>query len=350
MSLSPRPPIALRTRPLRWAALLPVTAGLILTGMPANAATVQDATITGSVTFQEPDPDRTVEVFREQAGAWTEDEARQTIAATDGTYVVRAPAGEPVKIRVSYGTHDYGYWYGDGFGEVTAVPVQAAAGKTLRNVDLDVPAPAYVSGRVTDRAGQGVPALVVPSINNDGGLRPTTDGPIETTASGEFSVILPAQHETSVMGLSPDGNAWAWLTGGSLAEPNFYTFLSPFENRQVENIVLPIGQPSSSSTKPTPTPAAATRLTATGPPVVRGAARKGAVLRATSGRWNLAPTQVRFQWLRNGKVIRGATKSAYRLHRADVRKRVSVRVTASRAGVRSPATVLSARTSRVKKR
>lgn len=345
MSLSSRLAGAPRARLLHGALLLPLTAALVLTGMPANAAT--DATITGTVTFQETDPDRSVEVFREQAGAWTEDEARQTEAAQDGSYVVHAPAGEPVKIRVSYGSHEYGYWYGDGFGAVTAAAVQAGAGRTLSGVDLDVPAPAYVSGRVTNRAGRGIPAMVVPSINNDGGLRPTTDGPIGTSASGEYTVVLPAQHETSVMGLSQDGNVWAWLTGGSLAEPNFYTNLSPFENRRLDDIVLPLGEPSSSAT---PTPSTGTRLTATGLPVVRGAARRGAVLRATRGRWNLAPTTFRFQWLRNGAVIRGATRSVYRLHRADVRKRVSVRVTASRTGVRAPATVHSTSTPRVKRR
>jgi hypothetical protein len=348
MSLSPRPSTARPTRPFRWAALFPLTAALVLTGMPANAiSNAQDGVITGKVTFHETSPDRTVEVFTEVGGTWLEDEALQTVAAQNGTYTVRAPAGEPVKIRVSYGSKEYGYWYGDGFGEVTAVPVQVQAGKTLGGVDLDVPAPAYVSGRVTNRSGLGMSALVVPSINNDGGLRPTSDGPIETTASGAYTVILPAEHETGIMGVSHDGNAWAWLTGGSAPEPNFYMFLSPRENRDVEDIVLPVGRPPSAAT---PAPAAATRLTATGPPVVRGAARKGAVLRATTGRWNLAPTQVRFQWLRNGKVVPGATHAAYRLHRKDVRKRISVRVTASRAGVRTPATALSARTPRVKKR
>ena len=349
MSLSPRPSIGPGPRSLRWAALLPLTAGLVLSGLPAHAISpAEDAIITGTVSFHETSPDRTVEVFRETGtDTWTEDESLETVAASDGSYEVHAPAGEPVKIRVSYGSREYGYWYGDGFGAVTAVPVRAAGGETVTGVDLDVPTPAYVSGRVTNRAGQGVAATVVPSINNDGGLRPTTDGPLTTSASGAYTVILPAGYETGIMGISQDGNAWNWLGGGSLAEPNFYMYLSPGQHVAAENLVLPIGSPSSSAT---PTPATVTRLTATGPPVVRGAARKGAVLRASTGRWNVAPTKVRFQWLRNGKVIRGATRPSYRLHRADVRKRVSVRVTATRAGVRTPATVLSARSARIRKR
>ncbi len=349
MSLSPRPALADRISPVRWALLLPLTAGLVLTGMPANAAApAKSATISGTVSYHEASPDRTVEVFVQQDDStWVEDETLETVAATDGSYVVHPPSSEPVKLRVSYGSREYGYWYGDGFGAETALPVTADAGETLTDIDFDVPAPAYVTGRVTNRAGKPMSSMVVPSINNDGGLRPTTDAPLHTSASGDYALILPADHETGIMGVSNDGNYWAWAGGGGISEPNFYINLSPGETRQVEDIVLPLGQPSSSAT---PAPAAATRLSVTGPPAVRGAARKGAVLRATPGRWNLAPTRVRYQWLRNGKVIRGATRPAYKLIRADVRKRVSVRVTASRTGVRAAAVALSARTPRVKKR
>jgi hypothetical protein len=348
MSLSLRLSVAPRIRPVRWGLLLPLTAGLALTGMPANAVSPSaDAIITGTVSFHETNPDRTVEVFRQVGDTWSEDEARQTVAAPDGSYEVHVPAGEPVKLRVSYGSYEYGYWYGDGFGEITAVPVEAPGGTTMPGIDLDVPAPAWVTGRVTNRAGMPMEAIVAPSVNNDGGLRPITDAPIATSPSGAYTVILPADHETGLMGVSHDGNVWAWLGGGGISEPNFYINLVPGERRQVEDLVLPIGQPSSSAN---PAPAAATRLTATGAPAVHGAARKGAVLRATTGRWNLAPTKVRYQWLRNGVVIRGATRPSYKLIRADVRKRVSVRVTASRAGVRAAASALSARTARVKKR
>lgn len=83
--------------------------------------------------------------------------------------------------------------------------------------------------------------------------------------------------------------------------------------------------------------------------MVRGAARKGSILRANAGRWNLAPTTVRYQWLRNGAVIRGATGPAYKIVRKDVRKRISLKVTVSRTGVRAAASALAAPTARVKK-
>lgn len=357
MSLSHQLITKPRIGPVRLTVLALVTLGVTLTGAPAFAAPA--TTITGTVSFHEADPERIVEVYREVGGTWTEDESLQATVATDGSYSVQAPAGEAVKLRTSYGDHDYGYWYGDGFGEETAVPVQADGGTTVGDIDLDVPAPSWVTGRVTDRSGHGIAAKVVPAINNDGGLRPLTTAPIETPASGEYTVILPAVYETGILGVTLDGTASDWLGGGSMAEPNFYINTTPGEHRQAEDLVLPIGSssvtpaPTPSVTpapKPAASPAPATRLTATGSPVVRGAARKGAVLRATSGRWNLAPTTVRFQWLRNGAVIKHATSSAYKVKRADVRKRISVRVTVARKGVSSNATALSTRSAVVRAR
>src|SRR5690554_6467460 len=67
-------------------------------------------------------------------------------------------------------------------------------------------------------------------------------------------------------------------------------------------------------------------------PKVKGKARLGKKLRATSGTWSAAGVQLSYQWLRNGKAIKGANSAKYKLKKKDVRKRVSVRVTASLAG------------------
>lgn len=345
----------------RLTVLALVTAGVSMTGAPAFAV-ASTTTITGTVSFHETNPERIVEVYREVSGTWTEDESLETTVATNGAYTIQTPAGEAVRLRTSYGDHDYGYWYGDGFEAQTAVSVQGAAGSTVSNIDLDVPAPSWVTGRVTDRSGRGIVSKVVPAVNNDGGLRPLTSAPIETPASGEYTVILPAAYETGILGVALDGSASDWLGGGSMAEPNFYINTTPGEQRVAIDLVLPISSSSGSSAPttsatPAPKPAAstapaggATRLTATDAPAVRGAAKRGATLRATAGRWNLTPTTVRFQWLRNGAVIRHATASAYRIKRADVRKRISVRVTVARSGISSKATALSARSAVVRAR
>jgi hypothetical protein len=68
--------------------------------------------------------------------------------------------------------------------------------------------------------------------------------------------------------------------------------------------------------------------------VVKGMAERGAILRATFSQPGSAvpARRVVFHWLRDGKAIRGATGSTYRLRAADVGHRVSVRAIGKRQG------------------
>ncbi|WP_019146411.1 M4 family metallopeptidase [Aeromicrobium massiliense] len=63
-----------------------------------------------------------------------------------------------------------------------------------------------------------------------------------------------------------------------------------------------------------------------GRPAVRGKATVGTRLRA-SVRWTPRSTRSSYQWLRNGRPIKGATRSSYRLVAKDRGRRISVRVT-----------------------
>ncbi len=301
-----------------------MTLGCVLAGLPATAASASsEGVITGTVTFHEQSPDRTLEVYRQSGGTWREDRTLETPIDYSGGYTVHAPAGEPVKLRVSYGEHAYGYWYGDGFGAVTAVPVQAAAGSTVSDVDLDVPAPAYVSGRLTDRSGKPAGGVVIPMVNNDGGARPLVTDPVSSSARGGYTVIVPAGYATTVLGRSQDRWYSAWLSGGGVSEPNSYLNLTPGQRVHGADIALPMQTTT------------VTRLRATARPVVRGHLHKRAILRASAGRWNQRTRAVRYQWLRNGHAIRHAHRRVYRVRRADVHKRISVRVTAYRGHSRA---------------
>ncbi len=71
-------------------------------------------------------------------------------------------------------------------------------------------------------------------------------------------------------------------------------------------------------------------------PGVLGAVRPGAVVRASTGTWLGSPA-FRYQWLRNGAAIAGATSSSYRVQPADVGRRLAVRVTGVRTGFSIPA-------------
>ena len=78
-------------------------------------------------------------------------------------------------------------------------------------------------------------------------------------------------------------------------------------------------------------------------PKVRGKVKVGKRLLVTPGGYAPKSVRVSYQWLRSGKVIGKATKSAYKLTRRDRGKKISVRVTYTLSGA---ATVV--RTIRVK--
>lgn len=67
-------------------------------------------------------------------------------------------------------------------------------------------------------------------------------------------------------------------------------------------------------------------------PSTVGRMKVGRTLTAKRGLWSPTPTEVVYQWLRDGQPIPGATSSSYKLTRADKRKRISVQVGVSATG------------------
>lgn len=74
------------------------------------------------------------------------------------------------------------------------------------------------------------------------------------------------------------------------------------------------------------------KLTTTPTPKITGTALVGRTLKATAGTWKPAPVSLTYQWKRSGKPITGATKSTYKLVKADAGKKVTVTVTGKRSG------------------
>ncbi len=83
-------------------------------------------------------------------------------------------------------------------------------------------------------------------------------------------------------------------------------------------------------------------------PVVIGVPKVGALLASFDGVWNQPDLTFTRQWLRDGVPISNATAQTYRLTSQDVGKRITVQVTASKAGL-TPGTAISARTAKVVK-
>jgi hypothetical protein len=82
-------------------------------------------------------------------------------------------------------------------------------------------------------------------------------------------------------------------------------------------------------TKPVPAPKA---LTATKAPAITGTVAVGSTVRAAAGSWSPAATSYAYQWAANGAAIKGATGSAYLIPATHLGKRLTVTVTAKRAG------------------
>lgn len=73
------------------------------------------------------------------------------------------------------------------------------------------------------------------------------------------------------------------------------------------------------------------RALKTGTVKVSGTAKVGRKLTAKTAKWGPRPVKVRYRWLRNGRAIKGATKSTYKVRRSDKGKVIRVRVTVSKA-------------------
>lgn len=89
--------------------------------------------------------------------------------------------------------------------------------------------------------------------------------------------------------------------------------------------------PASATSAPTSAVTAAT-FTLTKAPTIKGKAKVGKSLKYKAGTISPAPTTVTLQWLRNGKVIKGATAAKYKLKKKDKGKKISLQVTYTKVG------------------
>jgi hypothetical protein len=71
------------------------------------------------------------------------------------------------------------------------------------------------------------------------------------------------------------------------------------------------------------------------PPKITGTFGVGRTLKASTGSVGASNAKREYQWLRAGKTIEGATKSKYKLTRADAGKKISVRVKVTKAGYKT---------------
>jgi surface antigen len=89
----------------------------------------------------------------------------------------------------------------------------------------------------------------------------------------------------------------------------------------------------STTSEPTAEIGPAEAVTApTAPPKISGVAQVGKKLTAKTGAWKPSSVKPTYAWLRNGKPIKGATKSSYTLVADDLKAQISVVVTGAPSG------------------
>lgn len=177
-----------------------------------------------------------------------------------------------------------------------------------------------------------------------------------TPASGSTVGVAAAD-----WGTNPDTRAYEWLRDGEgdvLGRDRVYQLSQAdvghtmvvvervwFGSRQDETSSVPVtvtgpvaAQPAPAAPAAPAAPVPAVATVNTRRPTLQGTLKVGRTLKVRSkGAWKPTPTAYSYQWLRNGKKISKATKSSYKLTKKDRTKKITVRVTAKRAGVPSVA-------------
>ncbi|MEN1973683.1 hypothetical protein [Cellulomonas olei] len=213
----------------------------------------------------------------------------------------------------------------------------ADAGQKL-SVRVTASRSGYQSAQATSAATATVPLLVVTSTS-----RPTTSGAAKVGAT-----LTARPGSWSVSGLT---TTYQWLRDGAAisgATSASYRVTASDVGRKlaVKVTVRRTGYKAASSTSAATAPVAKGTIAVRTKPTAAGSAKVGAVLTAKPGTWSASGVTLRYQWLRAGKPVPGATKATYTVAAADLGQRLSVRVTAVRSGYTS-ASATSASTAAV---
>ncbi|MEO9322932.1 family 78 glycoside hydrolase catalytic domain [Nocardioides sp. C4-1] len=178
---------------------------------------------------------------------------------------------------------------------------------------------------------------------------------IDATAPTTRATVRPdATQARAVVGLDADdatsgvAATWARVDGGAWQAVDGDLVVTGSGEHVVEHLASDVAGNDGRLQRTTFTLSEVATPVATAPPAVRGTARLGQVLTSTVGAWDATGLAFARQWLRAGRPIAGATAATYRPTAADVGRRLSVRVTAARAGLQ-PGTATSAPTAPVAK-
>lgn len=205
-----------------------------------------------------------------------------------------------------------------------------------------VPTPGWhgtetVTYKAVDAAGaQSAQGTIEIEVVND---RPVAVGDSYTTVPG-VPFEVPAAEGVLVNDSDPEGEpiesaSWALPQHGTLKHhtDGSFTYTPEAGFTGVETLWYSVRDELYQESEPATLTITVQPGTISSPtPTLGGTARVGRVLTAGTSTWGPGAVTKSYRWLRNGAPITGATGASYRLVAADLGRKVSVRVTGTKAG------------------
>lgn len=195
--------------------------------------------------------------------------------------------------------------------------------------------------KALDVAGKEMGSSPARSFSVDTGLRALT--PTQISAPTGSAVGQTLTSSAPVWNQPDVQTSYQWLRSGAVIRDAVGTTYTLTTADYAKTISLRItgSKPSYTSGTSTSNEIAVTAggaLQAVGAPSISGSAAPGGALTVTNGSWSPAASKFRYQWLRQGAPISGATSATYKVSADDAGKDVSVTVFASTPGFDEGAT------------
>jgi hypothetical protein len=238
------------------------------------------------------------------------------VAAVGGTLTSNAPAWTPAA-TLAY------QWLLDGvaINGATGTSYSPVAGDAGRVVEV------RVTGTASGYRTRSVTSVRQTVAKGAGLIARAALAPPKLAAT---PIVGRAVGVALAQGTPTDGVSYQWLLDGAAirrAKSSSYTPAPADVGKQLQvQVTSPVASAISEAKV-----VQAAKFRDTWRPGIRGRARVGRTLSAVTGRWSPKPT-FDYQWLLDGNPIKGATHSTHILTPAQVDKRITLRISAKRAG------------------
>jgi 5-hydroxyisourate hydrolase-like protein (transthyretin family) len=329
-------------------------AAATLAAVPAQAAGTGH--ITGTVTGSSGQAlaGVTVSAYQSSFGAW--EEVANTDTSSSGDYDLSALPDGAYRLGFydKQGASAGEYWDNKPTLDEAAA-IQVVSGQTVAGKNAQLAAGGHLTGTVTGPTGEPLPDVEVTAYPSQavGDVRVYVEID-DTDAQGRFDISrLPAGSYR--LGFRDGSNSYAteyWSDKPTLESANDIVVAAQAtvtgRDAQLASVSMPATEVPTATATPT-TPLTAATVSNTQLPYVSGLTRVPSKLRVNTGAWSPGGVTLTYQWVANGKPIKGATGSGLKLKAAQIGKRISVQVTAAAPG-HQPGTVTSAVTKKIKPR